>query len=90
MKRPELNTYHFFRNHDNFIEYRTGDLGILHSKNDLEIIGRKDHMKKIYGQKVHCEEIEAVLLSYSEIKSCAAYVKENEVFALIEIKTNFQ
>lgn len=90
LKRPELNTYHFFRNHDNFIEYRTGDLGILHSKNDLEIIGRKDHMKKIYGQKVHCEEIEAVLLSYSEIKSCAAYVEENEVFALIEIKTNFQ
>lgn len=90
LKRPQLNKEYFADIGNGIVEYRTSDMGIMHSADDLEVVGRKDNMKKIYGQKIHSEEIESVMLKYSEVKNCAAYITENKVIALVEKTNNFQ
>lgn len=89
LKRTDDNLSHFSFCDNGFVEYKTNDMGILHESGELEIVGRKDNMKKIYGQKVHSEEIESVILEYSNIENCATYIKNNKIYSLIVAKNDF-
>jgi len=49
--------------------YRTGDLARFLPDGNIEFVGRSDHQVKIRGFRVELAEIEAVLLSHSEIET---------------------
>lgn len=55
----------------------TGDLGFINKKNELEILGRKDHQVKYNGVRIEVEEIEITLNSYKEIEACAVAIKKH-------------
>lgn len=56
----------------------TGDLGFINNKNELEILGRKDHQVKYNGVRIEVEEIEILLNAYSEIEDCAVAIKQHK------------
>jgi amino acid adenylation domain-containing protein len=56
--------------------YRTGDLVRLLPDGNVEFLGRIDHQVKIRGVRVELGEIEAALLSHSEVEDCAVVVRE--------------
>ena len=51
--------------------YKTGDLGMYMSDGNIICLGRTDHQIKIRGLRIELEEIEELLLKYSNIKSVA-------------------
>ncbi len=50
--------------------YRTGDLGRINQKNEIEYLGRIDTQVKIRGYRIELEEIESVAGSLPGIGSC--------------------
>jgi amino acid adenylation domain-containing protein len=56
--------------------YKTGDLGRFNTEGVLEFFGRKDNQLKIRGFRVESSEIEAAVLKYPGIKSCAVIPEE--------------
>lgn len=69
--------------------FKTGDLGCIDENNNLVILGRKDNMKKVYGQKVYPEEIEGVLNEFCGVKKSIVIIKENKIIAILETAKNF-
>ena len=55
---------------------RTGDLGSLNSSGEIVLIGRKDHMINIMGEKIHPTEIETLAMKVEGIQDAAARSKE--------------
>ena len=51
--------------------YRTGDLGLINEKGDIEYRGRIDSQVKIRGYRIELAEIESVLLSIPEVAQAA-------------------
>lgn len=88
-RKNENKTRFKFLDND-YVEYKTSDMGVIHTNGELEVVGRKDNMKKIYGQKVHSEEIEAVVLECKNVKNCAAYIENNKVKVLVVTDKNFE
>jgi len=55
---------------------RTGDLGYLNNSGDIVLIGRKDHMINIMGEKIHPSEIETLAMMVDGIQDAVARPKE--------------
>ncbi|WP_316239475.1 amino acid adenylation domain-containing protein [Bradyrhizobium sp. SZCCHNR1015] len=55
--------------------YKTGDLGRRGSGGDIEFLGRTDNQLKVRGFRVQLEEIEAIALTCSGVRACAAVAK---------------
>jgi acyl-CoA synthetase (AMP-forming)/AMP-acid ligase II len=76
--RPELNQKVFYRR-SVFPDYeevflRTGDLVRLRDDGtNYDFLGRKDRQIKTRGYRVELDEIEAALLSHTEVEEAAAY-----------------
>jgi acyl-CoA synthetase (AMP-forming)/AMP-acid ligase II len=67
-------------------EMRTGDLGYLNSRDEIILIGRKDHMINIRGTKMHPSEIETIALRAPGVVDALAYAsKSNEGAILIHL-----
>ena len=67
--KKRLNSKYFVKmpwDNSNQLWYKTGDLVIINSNNDLEYLGRKDNQIKIAGKRIEIEEIEGVLRSLIE------------------------
>ena len=63
--------------------FRTGDYGRRTEDGDITIIGRKDGMVKLSGQRIEVEELEAAIESYPGIHRAAVCIqKKNEREAL--------
>lgn len=56
--------------------YRTGDQAAWRSDGMIEFLGRTDFQVKIRGHRIELEEIEATILTLSEVKSAAVTVHE--------------
>ncbi len=56
--------------------YLTGDYVKWNLEGNLEFVGREDHLVKIRGFRVETGEIEARLLEFNEVVSCAVTVRE--------------
>ena len=56
--------------------YATGDLAFYHDDGAIEFMGRKDNQVKIRGYRVEPQEIEAVILTYPDIKQCTVITIE--------------
>lgn len=69
--------------------FKTGDIGKIHDDGTLELLGRKDYMRKIYGQKVYPEEIESAINQYAQVKKSMAVIHENKIIAMLEIYKDF-
>ena len=77
LNKPKLTAERFvYRDDDCY--YRTGDLAVLHLNGKLEIRGRCDFMVKIRGYSVHLGSVEAMLLDYAGVKSCAVVTEGAE------------
>ncbi|WP_276485401.1 MupA/Atu3671 family FMN-dependent luciferase-like monooxygenase [Paraflavitalea pollutisoli] len=55
--------------------YRTGDFGKWLPDGSIEYIGRKDDQVKINGHRIELGEVEAALLSYTQVSEVAAWVR---------------
>lgn len=50
--------------------YRTGDLGKINEKGELEILGRVDNQVKYHGFRIELEEIESVIMEVDDTILC--------------------
>ncbi len=50
--------------------FDTKDLGVWQANEQLKIIGRADNQFISGGENIHCEEIEAVLNTHSQVQQC--------------------
>jgi amino acid adenylation domain-containing protein len=58
--------------------YRTGDLVRLNTKNEVEILGRKDQQIKLHGFRIELTEIESTIWSHPRVNHVAVdVVKQN-------------
>lgn len=69
--------------------FKTGDIGYVDNEDNLELVGRKDYMQKIYGQKVYPEEIEGVINICANVKKSMVFIDNNKIIALIESNDYF-
>lgn len=69
--------------------FRTGDIGRVTDDGDLELLGRRDYMRKIYGQKVYPEEIESAINKYSKVKKSIVVIDDKKIVAILEIHKDF-
>ncbi|MEM6602327.1 MAG: fatty acid--CoA ligase family protein, partial [Verrucomicrobiota bacterium] len=64
--------------------FRTGDLGYFDEDHDLYLLGRRQNRINIGGRKFFCEEVEAVLNGYADIReSRVRSEKVNGVVAIV-------
>jgi amino acid adenylation domain-containing protein len=74
LRRPELTAQRFVTDpfgKDGGRLYRTGDLVRFREDGAIEFVGRVDNQVKIRGFRIEPGEIEAVLASNPEVRSCA-------------------
>ncbi|MCJ2147808.1 amino acid adenylation domain-containing protein [Bacillus sp. B19-2] len=57
--------------------YKTGDLAKWLPDGNIEFLGRMDHQVKIRGYRIELEEIESVLLDYSDVHEVVVTSTEN-------------
>ncbi|MCI0382059.1 MAG: AMP-binding protein [Chlamydiae bacterium] len=57
--------------------FATKDLGMLNEKNELICLGRKDRLFISGGEKIRPEEIEAILLTFPEIREARVLPQED-------------
>lgn len=69
--------------------FQTGDIGRINGEGCLELLGRRDFMRKIYGQKVYPEEIESAINLYPEVKKSIVVIEENKIIAMLETHKDF-
>lgn len=69
--------------------FKTGDIGRVNDDGNLELLGRRDYMRKIYGQKVYPEEIESAINKYPKVKKSIAVIDENRIIAVLEVQKEF-
>ncbi len=67
-----------FNNNPKDIIYKTGDLGMMLSSGDVEVLGRIDHQVKLRGVRIELEEIENQLLQFDMIKEAVVVAREDE------------
>ena len=53
--------------------YRTGDLGYLDETGMLHLVGRRDQMVKLRGQRLDLGEVEAALKSHPAVREAVAF-----------------
>jgi amino acid adenylation domain-containing protein len=53
--------------------YRTGDLGYLDESGMLHLVGRRDQMVKLRGQRLDLGEVEAALKSHPAVREAVAF-----------------
>jgi len=62
------------------IMYKTGDLGKWNSDGNIEFCGRIDNQIKIRGNRVELEEIESIMIRYSDVaQAVVLYIEESKV-----------
>jgi amino acid adenylation domain-containing protein len=78
LNRPDLNKEKFIKNPVKMDElmYRTGDRGRFNDEDDIEFLGRTDHMIKLNGLRIELGEIESALLKNPYIKECCVLMRE--------------
>ncbi len=57
--------------------YKSGDLGVMLTDGDIELIGRADQQVKIRGFRIELGEIEAVLSGHERVSQAAVLAKED-------------
>ena len=63
--------------------YRVGDIACSTSDGELVVFGRTDNQIKLHGYRIELEEIEAQILTLSEIRECAVIVNKEQLIAYI-------
>ena len=58
--------------------FGTGDFGRRAEDGDITLIGRKDGMVKLHGQRIEVEELEAAIETYPGIQRAAVSLQKNE------------
>jgi acyl-coenzyme A synthetase/AMP-(fatty) acid ligase len=56
----------------------TGDLGYVDQAGRVHIVGRRDHLLNIRGDKIHPVEIEAIALEFSSVHDARAHLETGE------------
>jgi acyl-CoA synthetase (AMP-forming)/AMP-acid ligase II len=56
-------------------EIRTGDLGYYDERGELVLVGRKDHMINVTGNKIHPSEIESLALQVPGVLEAQAWAQ---------------
>ena len=84
LNRPDLDAEKYFE-HPKFGRlFRTGDIVRLETDGDITILGRKDGMIKLHGQRIEIGEIESAFENFSGIKRGAVKLigeSPNEILA---------
>lgn len=67
-KNPEITRQKFISFGENYVIYRTGDLGRLHTDGNIEFLGRIDNQLKLKGYRIEPGEIEGALSRLKGVK----------------------
>jgi acyl-coenzyme A synthetase/AMP-(fatty) acid ligase/thioesterase domain-containing protein/acyl carrier protein len=70
-RRPDLSASTFSDLPDGRREVRTGDAGRINADGMLEVVGRLDHLIKVYGNRVELGEVEAALKQLPDVADAA-------------------
>ena len=66
------------------IVYRTGDLGRVNARGELEFLGRKDDQVKIMGHRVELGELEAAAKAVAGVDAaCAVFSRDRHILGLV-------
>ena len=81
-RNPEATAQAFVQNplNDRFPEiiYRTGDLGRMNERGELEFVGRKDFQIKHMGHRIELGEIEVIANMHDAVKSACCIFDDEE------------
>lgn len=69
LNRPELTAEVFYRDENEELSYKTGDLVRWDEQGCLLYVGRADHQVKVRGQRVDLGEIEALLTAHELVSN---------------------
>lgn len=58
-------------------EIRTGDIGWVDAAGDINLVGRKDHIINLHGEKIHPAEIETPVRAIAGVQDAVARVVED-------------
>lgn len=85
--------YIFHPINDKEIIYRTGDLGFINEKGEVECLGRKDFQMKIRGNRVEGEEITNAIKTTCMVSDVELIIKKDNIreylVALVVVEDNF-
>ena len=85
LNRQELTASVFlhdpFSNEPNARMYKTGDLGMWNSNDDIEFLGRADNQVKINGHRIEPGEIESFLMVQPQVKEAVVIPVGDDVSA---------
>jgi acyl-CoA synthetase (AMP-forming)/AMP-acid ligase II len=69
-------------------EMRTGDLGYYNERDEIELLGRRDHMFNIKGEKIHPAEIERIAVQAPGVADAQARTSADtngDIFVLLDV-----
>lgn len=76
--QPDLNARCFYQDRsDGKVFFRTGDLASRNHDNLMYYHGRMDRLVKVRGNRIELDEVEAAILTHSEVEEAAAYILES-------------
>lgn len=67
-----------YRQNQQDLVYRTGDLGRYQPDGVLEILGRQDYQVKIRGIRIEPGEVEAILSKHPAVQECVVVAREDD------------
>ena len=76
LNRPDLNAEKYLEHPKYGRLFRTGDMARLEKDGEITLIGRKDGMIKLHGQRIEIGEIENAITSFSGVRCAAVTIQK--------------
>ena len=76
LNRPDLDAEKYFEHPKYGRLFRTGDMARLEKDGEITLIGRKDGMIKLHGQRIEIGEVENAIASFPEIRRAAVTIQK--------------
>lgn len=76
LNRPDLDAEKYLEHPVHGRLFRTGDMAHLETDGEITLIGRKDGMIKLHGQRIEIGEVENAIASFPEVRRAAVTIQK--------------